>query len=180
MRTYSVYNQSRILLSYFISGIIVLSLTPDITLAQLSGTYTIGESGNYTSFTSAVNALESEGVSGPLTFEVQDGLYEEQIEINTIAGTSEVNMITFQSASQDSSKVILKHAASSRDDNFVIKLNGASYITFNQINIKTNNQGYGTAVRFENSAACKPSAIILPCVHHFDMIQKPSRLHPPE
>lgn len=41
-----------------------------IAWAQLSGTYTIGNTGNYTSVSAAMNALNSQGVSGPVRFEI--------------------------------------------------------------------------------------------------------------
>ena len=54
-----------------------LGLSP--TEAQLSGSYTIGGGGNYTSFGAAVTALTNNGVSGPVTFNVLTGTYNEQI-----------------------------------------------------------------------------------------------------
>ena len=47
--------------------------------SQLSGTRTIDQSGagDYLSFTEAVNDLNTQGVNGPLTFNVKPGTYTE-------------------------------------------------------------------------------------------------------
>ncbi len=117
---------------------------------QLSDTYTIGPGGDYATFNAAVTALETDGVSGPVIFNVQDGIYEEQLEINSISGVSETNTITFQSESGDSTAVTLKYEASSNDDNFIVKFNGSSYITFKHIKFKTAESTYGRVIYFEN------------------------------
>ncbi|HIA12464.1 MAG TPA: hypothetical protein EYN69_10405, partial [Flavobacteriales bacterium] len=84
-----------------VSFAILLVFTTAIR-AQLAGTYTIGATGNYVTFTEAVDTLISQGVSGPVVFNVQDGNYPEQITIPAIAGASAANTITFQSLSLDS------------------------------------------------------------------------------
>ena len=72
--------------------IVVLAVLLTVSLtslhAQLSGTKTIGSGGDYASFTAAVTALTSQGVSGAVTFNVLNGTYNEQIQIGSIAGAS--------------------------------------------------------------------------------------------
>ncbi len=123
---------------------IVLILTPGFLLAQISGTKTIGGTNpDYTTFSQAVAALNSSGVSGPVVFNVAPGTYNEQISLNSISGTSATNTITFKSANNDSTSVILTYASStSLSNNYVVKINGSSYITFESMTIKrsgTNN-----------------------------------------
>ena len=71
-------------------AIAVLSLNSQAE-AQLSGTYTINKTGgdfipdnNFKSFNEAVDSLESQGVSGPVTIDIADGTYIEQILITNI------------------------------------------------------------------------------------------------
>ena len=45
-------------------------MLPLALFAKLTGTYTIGPSGNYMSFTAAVSAHTSSGVSGPVIFNI--------------------------------------------------------------------------------------------------------------
>ncbi|MDY0014930.1 MAG: hypothetical protein RBS13_01840, partial [Bacteroidales bacterium] len=42
---------------------------------SLSGIYTIGSGGNYASISAAVNALQNNGVSGNVTFNILNGTY---------------------------------------------------------------------------------------------------------
>ncbi|MFA9213966.1 MAG: hypothetical protein ACEQSR_08995, partial [Candidatus Methylacidiphilales bacterium] len=70
----------------------------------LSGVYTIGATGDFTSITEAAIALNSAGVSGPVTFNLIDNLYATStgevfpISFNNIVGTSAINTITFKPA----------------------------------------------------------------------------------
>ncbi len=73
--------------------------------AQLNGTYTIDSSLatgglNYASFTAAVSALTSSGVSGPVVFNVANGIgtYTGFGIAANIPGSSSVNRVTFQAA----------------------------------------------------------------------------------
>jgi len=76
--------------------------------ASLCGAYTIGGSNpDFATFTDAVAVLNAAGISCPVVFNVRDGEYNEQFVINDIAGSSEVNTVTFQSESGDSTAVML-------------------------------------------------------------------------
>ncbi|MCX6351890.1 MAG: hypothetical protein NTX03_08505, partial [Bacteroidetes bacterium] len=104
---------------------------------SLNGTYIIGGSTyDYANFSDAVSALDSFGICGPVIFNIADGTYTEQIEMGVINGTSSINTITFQSASGDSSKVILAYPSSTAK-NYVVHLSGASFISFKKITIKS-------------------------------------------
>ena len=103
----------------------------------LTGTYTIGSGGSYTAFRDAVNALNTQGVCGPVVFNVIDGYYNESIEIKSIVGSSSINTITFQSKSLDSTKVVLDTttAGSYSTRGYTVRLNGASYVSFRKMSI---------------------------------------------
>ncbi len=114
-----------------------------LAFGQLSGTYTINPSGsgstNFTSFTNAVNALAKSGISGPVVFNVADGTYMEQLTIHAIKGSSSTNTVTFQSASRDSSKVILTDTSGNNLYSFTIPtltLDSVGFITFKEITIQ--------------------------------------------
>ncbi|MBN1406911.1 MAG: hypothetical protein JW956_03940, partial [Calditrichaceae bacterium] len=120
--------------------------------AQLSGSYTIGSGGNYASFSAAVTALTSQGVSGAVTFNVLNGVYNEQIEIPAITGASASNSITFQAQSGDAADVTLYHIANTTGDNYVIRLNSVSYLNFNQLTLEAQGTTYSTVVELSNGA----------------------------
>jgi hypothetical protein len=52
------------------------------------------------------------GVKGAVIFNIADAVYSEQVTIDSIPGTSDTSTVTFQSASGDSSKVILTYPSS--------------------------------------------------------------------
>ncbi|TAH42336.1 MAG: T9SS type A sorting domain-containing protein [Bacteroidetes bacterium] len=126
------------------------------TRAQLNGNYTIGGTApNYATFTDAVLALQGSGISGPVTFNVRDGVYIEQIVILEITGASAVNRVTFQSENQDSSLVNLQYPASalSTDPNYTLFLDGADWITFRKMTLQRTGAGtYANVIRFANES----------------------------
>ena len=116
--------------------------------AQLSGTYTIGSSGsNYTSFSAAVSAL-SAGVSGPVTFQVAPGTYEEYVTINEISGASATNRVIFRGMGADNQQVVVTSNAG-YTDNSTIKINGADYITFENMTVTTTSTGKARLLVFD-------------------------------
>lgn len=105
--------------------------------AQLSGTYTINSNAsqnpNYTSFSAAVSAL-SAGVSGQVVFEVAPGTYEEYVNIGTINGASESNRVIFRGMGSTNLDVTVTSNAG-YTDNSTVKLNGADYVTFENLTV---------------------------------------------
>jgi len=96
----------------------------------LSGSYTIGgTSPDFASFSSAVSAINTRGLCSKTIFNVRNGTYNESISFGAIPGVSSANTITFQSASGDSSTVMLENAST------VVSFSNASYINFKKITV---------------------------------------------
>jgi polyisoprenoid-binding protein YceI len=122
--------------------------TPDIGASEYTssitklagGTYTIGGAmkglATYPSFTAAVADLNLKGITGPVTFNVQNGTYDEQIDIEQIAGTSPTNTVTFQSESGLASDVTLQYPTS-YNANYVIRLNGADHVRIKNMTLRS-------------------------------------------
>ncbi len=118
-----------------------------------AGTYTIGgASADYPSFTAAVADMNDHGICGPVVFKVSAGVYTEQFVINDIMGASSTNTITFKSANNDSTTVIVKYSATSAVDNYVVKLNGTSNIIFKGINFQAVGSTYARVFVLNNRA----------------------------
>lgn len=118
--------------------------------SQLNGTYTINSGGgaNYTSYTAAINALTAQGVSGPVTFNVTGGgPYNEQLTIPAITGASAANTITF-----NGNATTLTYSPTGSPHQAVVFLNGADYVTLNNIVINATGSTYSVGVRFGNQA----------------------------
>ncbi len=105
-----------------------------VTLTQppLAGNYTIGgANGHYAGLNEAVQALESQGVAGPVTFKVSPGIYEEQVSIKAFPGSSPENPVVFEGVINDSTQAVLQHSG-----DFVLQINGADGLTFRYLTFK--------------------------------------------
>lgn len=68
-------------------------------IAQLSGTYTIGAGRNYSTIESAISALASQGVQGPVTFLIDGGTYTAPAggyTLSQVASMNVTNTVTFR------------------------------------------------------------------------------------
>ncbi|HEY1047883.1 MAG TPA: GEVED domain-containing protein, partial [Bacteroidia bacterium] len=112
----------------------------------LSGTYTIGGSNpSFPSFTSAAAYLNTNGICGPVIFNVRQGTYTERIQLNAITGSSSANSITFRADpgnTADAEITINNNSAAA--DNHTIFLNGTSFIIFNGLKITNASPGNGS------------------------------------
>ena len=129
--------------------IVALCISTSSLASGLNGSYTIDRSkaastSNYTSMRDADSDLvygirangtgaNGPGVNGAVTFNFADGVYPDTyFLLSNIKGTSSSNTITFQSASKDSSKVILAY---DNNGGTFLALRNAHYIHFNQLTI---------------------------------------------
>jgi hypothetical protein len=118
----------------------------------LSGTYVIGATGDYNTFTAAIDTLEAHGVCGAITIDVQTGTYTEQVDLQEIPGASAANRITFQSQTGDSTDVELTYALATFADNYIVKLDGADYITFRDMTISSTDPFDNRIIEITNTA----------------------------
>ena len=109
----------------------------------LNGTYTIGgTSPNYSTLSDAINALNSNGVSGPVQFLIRDGSYSGSSwmgSINNIAGASSDNRITFRSQTGNKPDVVISGNSSS---NYIFRFNSASFITVRDLTLVKTSSSY--------------------------------------
>ena len=118
-----------------------------VAAPALNGTYTIGgiatTSTNYTTIKSAVNDLNTRGVSGPVTFLLTNTTYNEAtgesfpIVVNQFAGTSATNMVTFKPATGKNVTIRVNDITVSNNNyqaTAVFKFYGADNIVFDGSN----------------------------------------------
>ncbi len=152
---------------YLLAVIILIFQTSS---AQLSGSYTINptqsaSNSNYTNWASAVSDLVSgsrsdggtaqgPGVGGAVTITVFDTVYNTQVEIGAINGTSSSNTVTFKSNGGDSSLCVLRYASTGASNtDFALFLNGCDYVTFQEIGFeRTGTNTYSSAVQLSGDA----------------------------
>jgi hypothetical protein len=116
----------------------------------LSGEYVIGkdESADFSSITDAANSLKCGGVSGPVTFLLEDGTYNERVVLSNIPGADAFNKISFESKSGNNSEVVISYATSDA----TLVLNGTSWVSFNNLTIDHKNSTYGNCARIDGKA----------------------------
>ena len=110
--------------------------------AQISGTVTINQGAatagtNYQTFTDLATALNTSGISGPLTVNVvaNSGPYAEQFIFNQISGANAFNRIVING----NNNLVTWNGINAAQPS-IIGMNGADYFTFNNLNV----QGTGT------------------------------------
>ncbi|HTN44828.1 MAG TPA: LamG-like jellyroll fold domain-containing protein, partial [Flavipsychrobacter sp.] len=128
---------------------ITVSITPSMT-----GVYTINSAvatggTNYQTFTAFVNSLVQNGICGPVTANVAagSGPYNEQINIPQINGASSTNTITINGNGRT-----ITMSTPSASNYATINLDGADYITINNLNIEALHASTGFGVHLMNSA----------------------------
>ena len=125
--------------------------------AQLTGTKTIGgASPDYATFTAARTALTSQGVgAGGVTFRVRNGTYTEQISIGTVANASAARPIVFTSESGNPNDVVLTFSATATGTNYVLQLNGVSFVTFRDMTLTATGASFARVIDVYASHNCR-------------------------
>jgi len=117
-----------------------------------SGTYSIDKTGNgdFKSFGEATTFLAGCGISGAITFEVEPGTYNEQVVLTEVNGASDANRIKF--IKKGTGQVKITNTGSSTANWITVLLDGADYVTFENITIEAKGSSYGAAVLLTNGA----------------------------
>ncbi len=115
--------------------------------AAITGTFTIGgTSPDYATIAAAVTDLNANGVCGPVVFNIRSGTYTTNIELGDISGASAVNTVTFQSETGNKADVNITYNATALGSNFVLKFNGARFVTFRNLTMTATATSYSTVV----------------------------------
>ncbi|MDD3875883.1 MAG: choice-of-anchor J domain-containing protein [Bacteroidales bacterium] len=116
----------------------------------LNGIYTIGgTTPDFINFTQAINALNNYGVSGPVTFKVRTGTYNEKLLLGAYNGASATNTVTFM---PDAGATVSLSVA----DTFVVKISNAKFYIFDGSNNGTNSRDFSI---INNSTNANTTAI---------------------
>ncbi|MEE9431200.1 MAG: right-handed parallel beta-helix repeat-containing protein [Melioribacteraceae bacterium] len=122
-----------------------------VVALPLSEVYTIGTGGDYATISNAVADLYSKGVGGEVVFQIFNGNYTDQIDLDgAITGSSATNTVTFQSNSGNVSDVEITHTAIGTADNFVVRIKVAEYLKFKNLTLTAGGTDYAKVVSLEN------------------------------
>ncbi|MEM9022716.1 MAG: hypothetical protein AAGB22_03180, partial [Bacteroidota bacterium] len=119
-----------------------------ILCTPLTGTITIGPTGDFPDMVSAVAALNQCGISGPVTFNVQMGAgpFTGQVVFQAVTGASATNTVTF-----NGNGATIQHTASSSDRR-VVGFDGAKHITLDSFYITSLSTTDGYGIHFQNNS----------------------------
>ena len=116
----------------------------------LSGIFTIGSGGDYSTIDSAVIDLNNCGILGAVTFNILPGIYNGSILLEEIAGSSAMNTVTFNGGHPDLVSIVYDGQGTLRS---VISLDGSDYITIKNMTIQnTSLLNNGRGVYLTNAA----------------------------
>lgn len=121
---------------------------------NLSGTFTVGTpTSNFPTISDVFTALNNCGITGAVTFKLAPGTYNQQLILPLINNVSEINTITFESASGNPDDVIFEYNASGTADNYVMRFNGSQYMIVKNIKFKALGTTYGRVIEFFGGAS---------------------------
>jgi hypothetical protein len=131
-------------------ALLLASAFAGLAQAQLSGTYTVGGAQpDYATITAAVNALNAQGASGNVIFDIRPGTYTGQYSLGEISGTP--GSIQFRNSSNGSQLVNLEYDANGSLDNHIFKLDGTDDVLFEKLNFLPLDFNYARAIHFINA-----------------------------
>ncbi|MGE5683042.1 MAG: choice-of-anchor D domain-containing protein, partial [Bacillota bacterium] len=161
------YHLSR---GYSFNGIInapdtntVFTFLPVTPTPIAAGTYTIGGSSpDYKSISEAANALNVNGIAGPVVFNVRPGTYDDIFHIIAVNGTSAANTVTLKN---ESGVVVLSpkngsstNATGAASGDAIIRFDGAQYTTIQGLTLNDNGQAT-VGLKFEAGIIVGNSAL---------------------
>ena len=135
--------------------------TAIVTIASgKSGTYVVGDNGDYATIQSAIDDMSALGMEGPVVLKVKEGCYTENVRIPYIKGMGAVNTLTIESES-GKRDVKINHETYNKggysDDLHdkaygVVTLYEASYVTLRNLEIYTSNTDYQAVVMVKDGS----------------------------
>jgi hypothetical protein len=117
---------------------------------MLSGTYTVGQGGDYLTVQDAMNALSLCGINGPVVFQLAADTFNTRMVFNgVLPGTSPVNTVTFRGTAG----TVIQYSTSVTGERAAVLLDGAKYLRFDSLNIYIPDaSGFGHGFHLINQA----------------------------
>ncbi len=134
------------------------------------GTYTVGVTGDFKTISDMAVALNTRGITGPVTFLIQDGTYDDFLYLALINGTSETNTVTIKPV--PGATVTLSPTNGSFSTNqigpfageSIVRCAGVTWVTIDGLKIVQNPVNIGATARYENGLCVTSSNVPLNAV----------------
>jgi parallel beta-helix repeat protein len=101
-----------------------------------SGTLTIGQGGYFSTIKQAVDSLARRGIHDQLILNLLPQVFNEQVEILSIPGTSAQRKVTFQSQPGDTATIM--YTSTVPDSNYILRIKGADNIRLHGLKLVAN------------------------------------------
>ena len=111
----------------------------------MQGNYTIGSGMDYPTLQESIDDMVISTICGPIVLDIDTGIYNGKYVLPSIIGLSASQPLIIKSISNDSSVVHLT-ANTSIQENYVLKLLDAPYVTIKGITFNANGNSYSNAV----------------------------------
>jgi hypothetical protein len=121
-------------------------------LTPLNGTYTVGTGQTYTTINQAISAMRTNGISGPVIFQLASQTFNEQFVLPSISGSSATNTVTFQSQTGNPADVTLTFSATTLANNYITQLSNAAFTTFRNLTFQPTGTNFNRAIWGVNRA----------------------------
>ena len=109
------------------------------TKAQLNGSYTICPSGcDYTTISAAASAVQTQGVNGPVVFNIAAGTFNENLFFNRSTTVTDTTTVTFKGQGMNSTII-------QANSTYGLYLNQINYYNFEDLTIRNTTTTTGTA-----------------------------------
>ena len=134
---------------------LIVAFLPLVSSAQscpaLSGEYRIAtDGGDFSTISQAITAMKCGGISGPVTFLLEDGKYNERISLSQIKGSSPENIVKFESLKGVTSNVVL--ASNTPDAEWTVGFLAATNVQFENLTIENKTGNTGNVVRIDGES----------------------------
>lgn len=107
------------------------------------GSYAVGPTGVFFTPQAAADSLMKYGIADAVWLQMEPGTYPGQLVITgTIPGASPDRKVTFTRTPWDTTEVKLTWAASGTGDNYLVKLTGSDFLSFDHLTFQTTTGSY--------------------------------------
>lgn len=153
------------LTSVIVNGVEVAVNEPVVTASVTvtsgkSGTYTVGEGGDYATIQGAIDDFGTLGMEGPVVLKIKPGSYQEKVRMPYIKGMGATNTLIIESESGERDVKIYHNQYTAdgysddqhKKDYGVVTLYEASYVTLRNLEVYTTDKAYKAIVMVKDGS----------------------------
>jgi hypothetical protein len=125
-----------------------------VFLPPFSGNISVGSGETYETLQSLFDVLKVRGISAHLFIRLTSGFHDEQAELVTIPGSGPDRRVTITRPMilPVTDSVVLRYDASAADDNFILRLHGADFVTISGLIFHAENDTYRNIIDLHGGA----------------------------